>query len=80
MHNSEVVRDLIANGFYLLTKHARERMAERNITHLDIRQCARHSIIDLKDDKYVVVGRDIDAELLKIICVYDDDVLIITVY
>lgn len=80
MHNSEVVRDLIANGFYLLTKHARERMAERKITHLDIRQCARHGIIDLKDDKYVVVGRDIDAELLKIICVYDDDVLIITVY
>lgn len=80
MHNSEVVRDLIASGYYLLTRHARERMADRNVTHLDIRYCARQGIIGLKEDKYIVVGKDIDGELLKIICVYEDDVLIITVY
>ena len=80
MSNSEVVRDLIANGYYLLTKHARERMAQRNITDSDIRHCAQYGVVGLKEDKYIVAGRDIDNELLKIICVYEGNVLIVTVY
>lgn len=80
MSELRLIQELVAQKMYLLTSHARNRMIERNITHADIQNCARTGVVGLSNDKYVLVGKDCDGEVLKVICVFERHVLIITVY
>lgn len=71
----------LAEGDYRLTLHARKRMAERNATHADIRCCGKSGKVSMQgDDKIKVIGVDIDGYDLTLICVEENDVLIITVF
>lgn len=74
------VLNSLKNGDYRLTLHAQQRMAERRIAHADIRWCGTTGIITSNDEKFKVVGRDLDNIKLTIICVDEDGVLIITVF
>lgn len=73
-----IISDLI-NGDYKVTFHAHVRMSERNITRYDISDCAQTGVLTFKDNKYHIVGKDSSGESMKIVCVYEDGVLIITV-
>lgn len=66
---------------YRVSLHARQRMAERNITHADIRNCAITGKMILEEHhKIRIKGFDIDGHELTIICVEEDGLLIITVF
>ncbi len=70
----------LKNGRYIVTLHAQRRMAERKISHADIRNCGKTGRALFFEDKIKVFGRDCDGENTTIICVKEDDVLIITIF
>lgn len=70
----------IANGKYRVTLHGQKRMIERSVTHADIRKCAKEGNAIWAQEKIRIRGRDIDGYDLTLICVYADEVLIITVF
>lgn len=70
----------IANGKYRVTLHCQHRMIERSVSHRDIRNCAKVGIAKWDEDKIRIIGRDIDHEELTLICVFEQDVLLITVF
>jgi hypothetical protein len=73
-----ILEEISAENFSL-TKHARIRMNERNISTEDIIECANTGVISQAGNKFEIVGYDMDGEKMSIICVYEDGVLIITV-
>jgi hypothetical protein len=79
--NDRILREL-QPGDFRLTLHAQERMAERQVTTRDIRECARTSkeVTEQDDSKFKVSGFDLDGEALNIICVWDGETLVITVF
>jgi len=79
MSKAELILSDLINGYYKLTFHAHERMSQRNITRYDISDCAQTGVLTFKDNKYHIVGKDSSGESMKIVCVYEDGVLIITV-
>jgi hypothetical protein len=71
----------LSSGDYRTTFHADERMEERCVADKDIRACARSGSLTTQPDcKFKVVGNDLDGEVLTIICVWNGDALIITVF
>lgn len=71
----------LSMGEYQTTLHARIRMGERSISDADIQCCGHNGLAILQDDgKVKVKGHDIDGEKLTIICVEENDILIITIY
>jgi hypothetical protein len=51
-----------------------------NITHSDIKSCASYGIVTEVDGKYRVTGSDCDGEILRIVCVNENGVIVITVF
>ncbi len=81
MNQHQHILSSLEEGTYLVTLHARRRMAERNIAHSDIRECARTGkIYDQADGKFKVNGSDCDGYEISIICVEDNGVLVVTVF
>lgn len=76
----ELVRSEIILNNFILTKHAWLRMTERNVTRLDIVECVRHGLAFVEEEKFHFVGYDSEGLKLKVICVYNDATLIITVF
>ena len=79
--NLKEALERLSVGDYKLTLHAKLRMSERNISDSDIRCCGQTGIATLQEDgKIKVKGQDIDKDSLTIICVKEDEFLIITLY
>lgn len=77
---ARILKDL-SSGDFNTTTHADERMAERNVADSDIRSCGRTGTAFLQSDgKYKVTGKDLDGDSLTLICVWNGDTLIITVF
>ena len=75
-----ILRDL-KQGNYHLSLHAIERMDERNITRGDILSCSNNLIsIQLLNGKYRVRGFDTSGESITIICIWNGNTLIITLF
>jgi hypothetical protein len=75
------VLEAIGDGDYQITLHARQRMAWRSVAHEDIRSCGVTGTAALQaSGKIQVQGYDCDGEELKLICVEEDGVLIVTVF
>lgn len=74
------VLNLLKNGKYLVTLHAQRRMSERKISHADIRKCGATGSAVLTEDKIKIMGSDCDGEALTVVCVKEDDVIIVTVF
>ena len=69
-------------GRYRVTLHARQRMAARMISDNDVIECGRTSYF-LKqqiDGKYKVKGLDLDGEELTILCVWDGETILVTLF
>jgi len=79
-HKLEEVLNLLKNGKYEVTLHAKQRMALRNVSHADVRNCGRTGTAIENDEKIKVTGLDCDQEELSLICVYEDGVILITVF
>ena len=76
----EILRRL-SLGDYQATLHAKLRMSERGISDSDIKCCGDNGNAFLQEDgKIKIIGKDIDGDFLTIICVEEDNILIITVY
>lgn len=84
MSDDDVLRDIkgyAAANRIQFTRHARERMAERNAQVADVRSalmtaagCARQSAEKWK----VTAGADLDGEALEVVVVIEDGVLVVT--
>jgi hypothetical protein len=56
-------------------------MSERHITDQDIKNCGRTGVVlEEVGGKICVRGKDMDGQKLNLICVYDGDLLIVTVF
>lgn len=81
MSETKLALKELSKGNYLLTLHARKRMALRNISHKDIQKCGENgTAILLEDGKIKVKGFDLDGLELVLICVVEEKVLLITVF
>lgn len=74
------ILNLLKAGKYLVTLHAKQRMASRKISHADIKNCGATGSVIESEGKIKVTGLDCDSEELSIICVYEDGIIIITVF
>ena len=71
----------LMQGDFKISNHARKRMYERNVLLDDIICCAKTILsIQQLDGKYVVKGHDRYDDKLTIICAWDGNTLIITLY
>ena len=78
--NFNEVLDLLKVGKYLVTLHTKQRMAQRNISHADIKNCGATGSAIESEGKIKVSGFDCDGEELSVVCVNEDGVIIITVF
>jgi hypothetical protein len=77
-----LILDLIADGDFRLTVHARMRMKERGVQSVDITSVARtHDKATWQaDGKLQIIGTDTSGDSLTVIAAYESGVLIITVF
>lgn len=83
IESADEVLEALKPGRFRLSIHAMERMAERSVTQADIRACGHTAIRCLRqltEGRIRVDGRDLDGELLAVICVWDDGLLVITIF
>jgi hypothetical protein len=80
--DSNTIRSSLVSGQYRVTFHARQRMGERMISDTDINHCAfvASEIRIQGNGKFKVVGTDLDGEELIIICAWDGETIIITLF
>lgn len=77
----DVILDDLKNGNFLLTAHARVRMNERGAAKADIRECGlTGSVTQQPDGKFKVVGLDTDGDKITIICAYEEETLVVTLW
>lgn len=64
------------------SKHARERMAKRNVTAEDVRAaiCDASACRRADAGRWKVTGPDLDDEDLDVVCAIEGDVIVVTVY
>lgn len=76
------VLQLLKDGDFSITQHARQRMRERGVSAEDITWAAYCSptVTTQEYGKLRIDGEDKDGDELTIIAVYQDGVLIITVF
>ncbi len=75
-----VLSDLVA-GAFRMPRHAILRSDQRSISRRDIMACARDPISSVrrKDGRYEVVGLDESDEEIKVVAIYNNGTLIVTV-
>lgn len=85
----EKIRERAPHGNYVLTEHARQRMAQRDVTDPEIRHVLTTGYREPKKDEfrmdhqswnYAMRGKTLDDRELRIAVGFDeDDLLIVTV-
>lgn len=81
----EALRDIqgyAAAGQIHYTRHARERMAERNVAAADVQHCLRQASRCTEADggKWKVNGRDLDGDALDVIVALEGGVIVVTLF
>lgn len=68
-------------GDFEITFHAKKRMMERGITVEDIQSvgatCFRHKL--QSNGAWIIFGEDSDGDVIRVVCAFDGDTVIITV-
>jgi hypothetical protein len=72
----------LAAGEFIVTLHGRQRMAQRSVSEFDIMECGRTAVeVKLQNDgKYKIFGFDLDGDELDVVCLFEDHLIIITVF
>lgn len=77
------IRARAVAGRLRYTRHARERMRQRNVLPDDV----RHALMDGQrceagqdPDKWEVYGADLEGEPLKVVVLLESDVVVVTVH
>jgi hypothetical protein len=78
----DVILSNLKAGLFVIGAHAYRRMTQRGVTRDDIREVAFELIEwDRQDNgRYSIIGRDKDGDDLEVICVYDGQTVVVTVY
>jgi hypothetical protein len=77
-----LLKGLAGAGRYRVIGHARKRMGERGVTFRDL----RHSLVNAasctaqENDRWRVATADLDGDALTVVVVFEDDVVVITLY
>lgn len=80
---AEEIKGRLKNGNFRLSLHALERMSERVVVYEDIRsvgRTARRCFFQPEKDTWRTEGTDLDGERLVVICTFEADVLVVTVF
>lgn len=79
--------DTILNGLkagnFLLSLHAARRMKQRSVTDADIRACGRSAErcrYHAQNKTWRVDGTDLDGEKITVICAFNRDIIIVTIF
>ncbi len=79
MDGAKALQAIRSAGQLFLTKHARDRMAQRNVSYKDVQhalQNASHAELSDDDDgyeeKWVVRGADIDGDELYLVVIIEE--------
>lgn len=79
----QIIIEDLKNGHFEITVHAAIRMNERVVTKEDLREVGRTVITinhqDSPNAPYRVEGKDLEGEMMAVICDYIDKTLIVTV-
>jgi hypothetical protein len=80
--DAEAIRTSLVSGRYRVTLHARQRMGERIISDSDISHCASVAtrVNEQDDGKFRVTGPDLDGDELTLICAWDGETVIVTLF
>lgn len=80
--SAKEVLQLIQSGQFVVTTHALERMLERRILQVDIRNAARtcEAIIKQNHGTWKLSGLDTSGEALTVVAAEEDDMVIVTLY
>ena len=78
----EDVRGFAAAGRIRITKHGRERMNERGVTHRDLRHALENATACKAEDeeRWRVYSADLLGDRLEVILVFQDGLLVVTVF
>lgn len=78
----EDVRGFAAAGRIQITKHGRERMNERGVTHRDLRYALENAAACKAEDdeRWRVYSTDLSGDRLEAILVFQDGLLVVTVF
>ena len=76
------IRRLAALGRVAFTRHARLRMGERGASTEDVREALvnARTCTGPRDDKWRVLGPDLDGDDLELIVAVEDDVIVVTLF
>ncbi|MBT4793200.1 MAG: DUF4258 domain-containing protein [Halobacteriovoraceae bacterium] len=79
----QIIIEDLKNGHFEITVHAAIRMSERVVTKEDLREIGR-TVTSIKSQEspnapYRVRGKDLEGEIMEVICDYIDKTLIVTV-
>jgi hypothetical protein len=76
------VRGLASANRIIVSGHARVRMRERNVTYADLQSALGNATRCRcgNDDRWNVVGPDLDGEELTVIVIVESDLIVVTVY
>ena len=80
--SSRIIRNLAA-GLFVVSEHARHRMNERGVEDPDLVEAGRTaSSWTWQEDRetYRINGKDLDAEDLIVVCAWDGETVIVTVF
>lgn len=79
----QIIIEDLKSGYFEITVHAALRMNERVVTKEDLREIGRTVIsIEHQDSPkapFRIRGKDLEGEIMELICDYVDKVLIVTV-
>ena len=73
----------LKTGNFLLSVHASHRMRQRSVTAADIRTCGRSAKCcryNAQNGTWRVEGTDLDGETLTVICAFDGEIIIVTIF
>ena len=78
----ERVRGYAKAGRYIISGHARGRMKIRRVQEADLQHALSHAYQCTlqENERWKVEGPDLDKDPLTAVVVFDDDLLVVTIY
>lgn len=77
----DTIRNLASRGRVLFSRHAQQRMQQRNVSYKDAFSALSHaSACEGNGDNWKVTGPDVDGDALTCVVALEDGVVVVTVY